>query len=225
MSVISDPGLRALIDRLQGQSTNQAPALRDYFARRSEALDWDRLDDDAHRFFADKLVALDPIKAEFCHLLCKAMGARRIVEVGTSFGVSTLYLAGAVRETLKASGGAGLVVGTEYEPLKAAAARSHFAEAGLADLIDLREGDLRQTLKALEGPIDFVLMDIWTEMVRPALELILPHLKSGAVIVCDNTSWYRDNYRDLFTMIGDPRNGLSSLTLPFEGGLEFCIKT
>jgi len=59
------------------------------------------------------------------------------------------------------------VIGTEHEPTKAAAAQANFKKAGLSGLIDLRKGDLRETLKDLEGPIDFALFDIWTEMARP----------------------------------------------------------
>ena len=224
MSVIADDRLQALIDRLQARNTAQNGELYGYFDRRAKAgdLSWDRLDEDAERFLADKLVALDPIKAEFCHLVCRSLRARRVVECGTSFGVSTLYLAEAVRR----NGPGGVVIGTEFEPAKAAAARANFAEAGLAEVIDLREGDLRETLKVIEGPVDFVLMDIWTEMVRPAIELIAPHLRPGAVVVCDNTGErFRDNYRPFFEFVADPANGLATLTLPFEGGLEFCVKT
>src|SRR5206468_4365723 len=117
-------------------------------------------------FLTDKLVALDRNKALFCYQLCRALGAGRIVEAGTSYGVSTLYLAAAVRDN-----GAGTVIATENEPAKAAAARANFAKAGLADRIELREGDLRETLADLSGPIDFVLIDIWTPLARPALEL------------------------------------------------------
>lgn len=219
--VIADAALQAHIDALQAQSQAQDPELGRYFGARMRKgdLSWDGLDEDAHRFMADKLVALEPIKAEFCHLLCRALGARRVVEVGTSFGVSTLYLAQAVREN-----GGGVVIATEYEPAKAARARANFQAAGLADLIDLREGDLRETLKVIEGPVDFVLMDIWTEMARPAIELIGPHLRPGAVIVTDNTDQFRHAYRGFFEYVADPANGLRSLTLPFAGGLEFVVK-
>jgi predicted O-methyltransferase YrrM len=227
MGVLSDPALQALVDRLQAESQAQDEAMGAYFHRRAKAgdLSWDTLDEDANRFLADKLVALDPIKAEFCHLVCRSLRARRVVEVGTSVGVSTIYLADAVRAVSASSGEAGMVIGTEYEAAKAARARANFQAAGLADVIDLREGDLRQTLRRIEGPVDFVLMDIWTEMVRPAIELIAPHLRPGAVVVADNTGGrFRDNYRDFFAFVADPGNGLRSLTLPFDGGLEFCVK-
>ena len=216
-----EPKLQALIDRLQAKSVAQEAETGAWFAERGKRgeLSWDGFDDKSHRYMADKLVALEPDKAEFCHLVCRSLGARRIVECGTSYGVSTLYLAAAVR-----ANGGGTVIATEYEPAKAAAARATFAEAGLAEFIDLREGDLRETLKVIEGPVDFVLMDIWTEMARPALELIRPHLRPGAVVVADNTERVRQPYRHFFEFVNDPANGLSTMTLPFAGGLEFTVK-
>lgn len=221
MSLLTDTALQDRIDALQAASRAQDAETFRYFGQRAEKgdLNWDALDDDANRFMADKLVALEPIKAEFCHLLCRALRATRVVEIGTSFGVSTLYLADAVR-----ANGGGVVIGTEYEPAKAAQARANFEAAGVAELIDLREGDLRETLQVIEGPIDFVLMDIWTEMARPALELIAPHLRRGAVIVADNTNQFRDAYRYFFAFVNDPASGLKTLTLPFDGGLEMVVK-
>lgn len=219
-SVIGDAKLQALLARLEAQSQAQVAETQAYFRRRGEAgeLSWEGLDAQSHAFMADKLVALEPPKAEFCYLTCRALGARRVVEVGTSHGVSTLYLAAAV----KANGG-GVVIGTEHEPGKAKIARANCAEAGLADVIELREGDLRETLKSLEGPIDFVLVDIWVEMARPALELIAPHLRSGAVVCADNTGG-RFPYEAYFAFINHPANGFRTMTVPFEGGFEFTVK-
>ncbi len=221
MSVLTDTALQTRIDALQAQSAAQEAATLGYFSERAKKGDlyWDGLDADANRFMADKLVALEPIKAEFCHMLCRALGAKRVVEVGTSFGVSTLYLADAVR-----ANGGGVVIATEYEADKAAQARANFAAAGLSDYIDLREGDLRETLKVIEGPVDFVLMDIWTEMCRPAMELIGPHLRRGAIVVADNTAQFRHAYRHFFEFVEDPKNGLRTMTLPFDGGLELVVK-
>lgn len=226
MSVLTDPSLQARIDALQARSAAQEAETVRYFGERAKRgdLSWDALDAAANRFMADKMVALEPIKSEFCHMLCLALRARRVVEIGTSFGVSTLYLADAVRQVCGPDGG-GVVIGTEYEPAKAAAARANFAAAGLADLIDLREGDLRETLRAIEGPVDFVLMDIWTEMARPAIELVGPHLRPGAVVVADNTGdIFRHAYRHFFAYVNDPANGLRTMTLPFSGGLELVVK-
>jgi len=173
---------------------------------------------------SDKLIALDRDKAELCYQLCRALRAKRVVEAGTSFGVSTLYLAAAVRDNLRRDGGTGLVIGTEHEAEKAKVARAHFAEAKLETFIDLREGDLRQTLKDVGGVVDFMLIDIWTPMARPALELVAPALRPGAIVVCDNTAQFREPYREYFEFVNDPKNGLRTLTLPFEGGLELTVR-
>jgi len=221
-SVLRDPTLEALLTRLNTESVAQEAETSAYFHRRAQAgeLSRDGLDAESHRFMADKMVALEPAKAEFCYLTCRALGARRVVEVGTSFGVSTLYLAAAVRDN-----GGGRVIGTEHEARKAQAARANFEAAGLSELIDLREGDLRETLKGLDGPVDFVLVDIWVEMARPALELIAPHLRPGAVICADNTISAARGYEAYFAYLNDPANGLRSQTLPFPGGFEMTVKT
>jgi predicted O-methyltransferase YrrM len=214
-----------LLARLHAESDAQVDAMRAYQAARDR--EQAPPEDAAARlkeFRSDKLVALDRDKAEFCYQLCRANNARRIVEIGTSFGVSTLYLAAAVRDNVRAGRDDGIVIGTEYEPKKAKAARRHFEEAGLTGLIDLREGDLRQTLKQIDGPVDFVLVDIWIAMARPAIELVAPHLRPGAIVICDNTEQYRSDYADYFAFINDPANGFRTMTLPFGGGLELSVR-
>ena len=116
------------------------------------------------------------------------------------------------------------MIATEYESRKADAARANFAEAGLSGFIDLREGDLRKTLVDLVGPIDFMLVDIWTPMARPALELVARRLRPGAVVICDNTDQFRPAYNDYFDFVNNSANGLRTITLPFEGGLEFTVR-
>src|SRR5204863_3014229 len=102
MSVLQDPALEALLERLHRQSDDQLEEMRAYSARNNENPAQLKV------FRSDKLVALDRDKAEFCYQLCRALGARHIVEIGTSYGVSTLYLAAALRDGLK-SGGEGIV--------------------------------------------------------------------------------------------------------------------
>src|SRR4249920_900199 len=133
MGLLNDARVEALLDRLHAQSGAQAETIGEYFAKRAQegTLDWKGLDADGHRFMSDKLVALDREKAELCYQLCRALRAKRIVEIGTSFGVSTLYLAAAVRDNARDDGGTGVVIASEYEPAKARSARANFSEAGL----------------------------------------------------------------------------------------------
>jgi len=226
MSVLHDPILERLLAKLHVESDAQNPAIRDHYDERDRSVGRSPEDQAARTktFLSDKLYALDRDKAEFCYQLCRAIDARRIVEIGTSYGVSTIYLAAALRDNLGAAGGEGVVIGTEHEPEKARAARVHFQEAGLTRFIDLREGDLRETLRHIDGPVDFTLVDIWIPMARPALELIAPHLRRGAIVVCDNTEQHRVAYADYFAFINDPAQQFRTMTLPFAGGLEMSVR-
>jgi len=219
LSVIDDPQLKSLLDGLHARSDAQIAEIERFRAGQASH---PSTEDEIKAFRSDKLVALDRDKAELCYQLCRATDARRIVEIGTSFGVSTLYLAAAVRDNIRASGGTGVVIGTEYEPAKADAARAHFEHAGLGDLIDLREGDLRETLRGIGDSVDFMLVDIWIAMARPALELVAPHLRRGAIVICDNTVRFRAEYADYFAFLES--NAFRTMTLPFDGGLELSIR-
>ena len=226
MSVLHDSDLERLLAKLHAESDAQTLAIRQHYDERDRAVDRPP-EDQATRtksFLSDKLYALDRDKAEFCYQLCRANDARRIVEIGTSYGVSTLYLAAAVRDNIRAGGGDGVVIGTEHEPEKARAARAHFEEAELTRFIDLREGDLRETLRQIDGPIDFMLVDIWIPMARPALELVAPHLRPRAIVTCDNTEKDRTAYADYFAFINDPAQRFRTMTLPFSGGLEMSVR-
>ena len=220
-SAIHDPKLGSLLASLHARSDAQMAAIRSYDAERAASAQ-PPADSEIKAFRRDKLVALDRDKAEFCYQLCRASQARRIVEAGTSWGVSTLYLAAALRDTIDAASGTGEVIGTEYEPDKANAARAHFEQAGLSRFIDLREGDLRETLKDISGPVDFMLVDIWISMARPALEMVTPHLRPGAIVVCDNTEHHRSAYADYFAFLD--ANGFRTMTLPFAGGPEMSVR-
>ena len=222
-SPLNDPKLEALLDRLHSKSDAQVEETDAYYARREREGTLDEtyaFDDEMHRFFSDKLVALDREKGEFCYQLCRSLGAARVVEAGTSFGVSTLYLAAAVRDNQVENG---VVIGTEHEPKKAEVARSNFKEAGLSEFIELREGDLRQTLQDVGGPVDFMLVDIW-DVALPALELVSPRLRQGAIVVCDNTAVDAVEYRGYFEFVNNPKNRFRTMTVPFAGGFELTVR-
>ena len=222
-SPLNDPKLEALLDRLHAQSDAQIDETDAYFARRERDGSIDAAnycDDDTHRFLADKMVALDRDKAEFCYQLCRSLRATRVVEAGTSFGISTLYLAAAVRDNQVENG---VVIGTEYEPAKVKLARENFDAAGLSEFIELREGDLRQTLLDVGGPVDFMLVDIW-DVALPALERVSSSLRPGAIVACDNTTVAADEYRDYFEFVNNPGNRFRTMTIPFQGGFELTVR-
>ena len=147
--ILCDPRAETVLARLRELASRQSGEMQQYYdaKRRTGVGPTNPGSASDMNFVRDKLVALDPEKCELCYLLCRALRARRVVEFGTSFGVSTIYLAAAVRDNVRDFGGEGTVIGTEIEPGKAAAAQGNVSEAGLGDFVEIRIGDATETSK------------------------------------------------------------------------------
>lgn len=147
------PHVLSLLDRLHQQSRTQEDAVS------SDEIKTQGFDN----VMRDKFIALDRDKSEFVYQLCRAIDAKNVVEAGTSFGVSTIYLALAVSSNVAANPNAkaGVVIATEYEKTKADKAREHWREVGpeITGCIDLREGDILETLKENLPEVDLLLLD------------------------------------------------------------------
>ncbi len=148
----------------------------------------------------------------------RAINARRIVEFGTSFGVSTIYLACAVRDN-----GGGQVIGSELEPSKVKIARQNIASAGLESFVDVREGDATQTLATIEAPIDLVLLDGWKDLYIPILKMLTPKLRRGSAVFADNIYTFRKTLRPYVAHMRNPQNGYVTTTLSVGSGLEYSV--
>jgi predicted O-methyltransferase YrrM len=162
-------------------------------------------------------IGVPPEVGRMLHLTALAIGARTIVEFGTSFGISAIYLAAAARRT------GGTFIGSEIEPSKAAAARENLRRAGLSSWAEIHEGDALETLRNVSGPIDFVLLDGWKDLYVPVLGLLLPKLRPGAVVCADNIRTPGMNLGSYVDFVRDPKNGFSSETLPMGSGVEYSV--
>lgn len=130
----------------------------------------------------DYYLAVSRQTGTLCYMLARACRARSIVEFGTSFGVSTLHLAAALKDN-----GGGCVISSEYVPSKVARARENVAAAGLADFVEIREGDALETLaRDLPDVIDLVLLDGAKGLYSQVLSLLEKRLRVGALVIADN---------------------------------------
>ncbi len=168
--------------------------------------------------FADYGFSIHPEQGDLIYLLCRAMNATRVVDFATSIGMSALYFAAAMRDN-----GGGQVIGAELVAAKAQTARHNLTEAGLADFVDIRLGDARETLKDVGGPVDFVLIDGWPlaegpTLARQVIEVVAPQLRIGGYVLNDNAE------PDFLAWIRDPENGFISVTLPIKRGTELAVK-
>lgn len=116
----------------------------------------------------------------FLNLLIKVLRPKLLLELGTSNGYSTVWLAEAARAI------GGKVITIEALEEKQTYARAAIAKAGLGDIVDFRLGDAIDILKTLPGPFDFVLLDIWKDLYIPCLDLFYPKLAPGAIVAADN---------------------------------------
>ncbi|KPF97955.1 methyltransferase [Rhodopseudomonas sp. AAP120] len=170
-------------------------------------------------FYADKYIAIVEEQGAFCYLTARALRARTIFEFGTSFGLSTLWLAAAVR-----ANGGGRVVTTEIVPDKARIARRNFEEAGLSDLIEVREGDAMASLAADPSDIDFVLNDGFPMRALDIVKLLASRIRPCGVVLTDDVGGFRGNYRDYLAYMRDRANGFDSMLIPLKGGTEYSVR-
>lgn len=159
-------------------SREQMPQLRDRRGQMNPERSAQERADAMSTFY----IPVTPEAGRLLYSLVRATRPATIVEFGMSFGISAIHLASAVRDN-----GTGQVVTTELSADKIAAAKKTFAETGLDDLINIREGDALSTLADLDGPVDFVLLDGWKELYLPVIELLQPRLSPGTLVVADNT--------------------------------------
>ena len=169
-----------------------------------------------YRGHADHFLAISPAYGRFLYAIARARKATRIVEFGTSMGISTIYLAAALRDN-----GGGQLIGSELEPTKVARARAHLAAAGLADLVEIREGDALDTLRNVGGEVDVLSIDGAFSLYLPVLKLIEPGLMPGAAILGENAF-----AQDYLSYVRNPANGYFSQPLAIDEGRgnEFTVR-
>ena len=169
--------------------------------------------------YGELYIPVSPEGGRLLYTLIRASRPATVVEFGTSFGISTIHLAAAVRDN-----GTGHVVSTELHAAKVARARANLAEAGLADLVTIIEGDARETLADLPGPVGFVLLDGWKDLYLPVLRLLEPRLAPGALVVADDTISMAAQMTDYLSYVRDPAHGYLSVSIPESDGLEITCR-
>lgn len=148
------------------------------------------------------------------YMLARSSRARTVIEFGTSFGISTLHLAAALRDN-----GGGRLITSEFEPSKLARARKNLTDGGLADLVEFREGDALQTLKVdLPETIDLLLLDGAKALYSDILNLVESRLRPGAWIIADNA----DYCPEYLARVRATGNGY--LSVPFAEDVELSMK-
>lgn len=169
---------------------------------------------DKHTARDHRMLAVGPETGRLINILAKSLKAPMILELGTSYGYSGIWLADAARDS------GGRVVTMELEDYKSAYARDMAVKAGLADFIDFKVGDAVKMISDLPAGIDFVLLDVWKDMYVPCLEAFYPKLNPGAIIVADNMLHPGGEAVQRYGKAVRAKRGMTSVLLPVGSGLE-----
>ena len=169
---------------------------------------------DLYSRMKDSPLAVSRETGMLLYMLARAIGAKAIVEFGTSFGISTLHLAAALRDN-----GGGRLVTTEFEPAKIARATENLGAGNVLDLVDLRAGDALDTLASdLPETIDLVLLDGAKALYGDILDLLESRLRPGALLIADNADMCPDYLARVRA------DGGGHLSVPFGSDVELSMR-
>jgi predicted O-methyltransferase YrrM len=163
-------------------------------------------------------MAVAPEVGRLLYLLVRSRRPARVVEFGMSFGLSTIHLAAALRDN-----GSGRLVTTEQSTSKASRAAQHLTQAGLSDLVEIRQGDAFRTLAGIER-IDLLLLDGWKPLYLPLLRQLEPALSPGCLVIADDVTCMAEQLRPYLSYVRDVANGYVSCEIPLDDGLELSFR-
>lgn len=152
----------------------------------------------------DAYIPVSKEQGKLLYSVARSMNAQHIVEFGSSFGLGTLYLAAAAKDN------AGKVTTTEIEPFKCQATLQNVADAQLTEYVTLLEGDALQTLQDIEPGIDLVFLDGWKDLYNDVLDIVLPKLRVGSIVIGDNINI--GEAKQYFARVSDPSSGFVTTT-------------
>jgi len=194
-----DEKVESVFREYEARAAREAEGMRDGLFKRDDVLLW-----------------VGPDTGALLHRLVVGSGAKNILELGTSYGYSGIWLADAARKT------GGRVTTCDVAGNKQDYARAMATKAGLEGFIDFRSGDARDTIPTLKDGIDFVLVDLWKDLYVACLELFFPKLAKGATIVADNMLRPVEAKQDAlaYRRAVRAKPGVASVLLPVGSGLE-----
>ncbi|WP_099795488.1 O-methyltransferase [Variovorax sp. 54] len=216
MTTLTTAPLAPLLDRLfQEASAATSPAVASISPEERQRLMHSKTEYiDLYSRLKDLWLPVSRNTGVLLYQLARSTNARHIIEFGTSFGLSTLYMAAALRDN-----GGGRLISSEFEPSKIAKAREHLAQGGVADLVEIREGDALQTLAVdLPTSIDLLLLDGAKALYPDVLALVESRLRPGALIVADNA----DHSPEYLARVRSPDSGY--LSVPFADDVELSMR-
>ena len=220
MSALSSPQVSKLLDYLFAEAARNDPAAFDRFDSSESKLGHPANGPLRAELMRDIYMPVTPDVGRLLYILARNRKPKTIIEFGTSFGISGIHLAAALRDS-----GGGRLITSEFNATKAARAKANFQAAGLDDLIEIRVGDAFETLKGdLGGPIEVVLLDGWKELYLPMLKFLEGRLSAGAIVIADDLDVEPKDIAPYLDYVRSAQNGYVSVEFPIGDRLEVSLR-
>ena len=211
IATLYDPKVRRVLDGMHAAADGNDPPLLARARGKQGSARTSLLD--------EAFIPVSPEAGRLVYTLVRGAASGTVVEFGTSFGISTIYMAAAVRDR-----GAGKVITTELLKSKADRAREYIRDAGLLDVVDLRVGDALETLANLEADVTVLFLDGWKELYLPLLKKLEPKLKPGAFVAADDIELFPEALKPYLDYVREPANGYVSVTFPIGDAVEVSTR-
>jgi predicted O-methyltransferase YrrM len=167
---------------------------------------------------AKQYTNIAPENGQFLSILIRSIRAQNVLEVGTSNGYSTIWLAAALEET------GGRLITLEFNPKRAEDAHTYINEAGLDEIVEIRVGNALDEIPKCDATFDLVFLDAQKDEYRRYLELALPNIRPGGLVVADDTVTMRDEMLDYVEFVFNTPL-LNSVDIPLDDGIILSYKT
>jgi len=210
-----------LLDQLHQEAAEQMPSIHAVIKdMRSGQTSAQKMPSNWAEQMSDFHLSVSREQGRFLYQTVRATKAQYVVEFGTSFGISTIYIAAALKDNHS-----GKIISAELIESKAVKAKNHIHDAGLSEYVDIRIGDALETLKDPEKPIDLLYLDGGPGLYLSVLELLQSHLREGALVIADNVPTTKNEESPYAKYVRNPTKGYISTSIELKGGTEYSLWT
>jgi predicted O-methyltransferase YrrM len=218
---LASPKVVGLLNRLFDAADAGDPELLARIQREAdERFGGQRYAPELSPLFDRAYLPVPPEVGRFLYVLTRAKRPKSIVEVGTSFGVSAIHFACALKDN-----GEGQLISAELSRVKSEAAANNLAALGLCNLVEIRCGDAFETLKSFSGKIDLLFLDGWKDGYLPLLKMLEGAIAPGGLVVADDIRLFPERLASYLAYVREPLNSYHSVELPIGDGVELSVRT
>lgn len=217
MTSLHSARIARLLGRLYGQAKKNDDLIQPQLPLEVDVLGGPNGDPKVAALLDETYSPVSPEVGRWLYVLIRAYRPGTVVEVGTSFGISTIHMACALRDN-----GQGRVITTELNSTKVSRARDNIREAGLSDLVDVRQGDALDTLGEVKG-IDFLFLDGWKWLYLPVVKKFESEFSPKCRVVADDTRIFPEALESYLDYVRDPKGRYVSKSVPIGDGIELSV--